>query len=73
MPEILQLAELVELDGVAEMKVGTGRIEAFLDLERLPPLELRDELGLDEQLFRPAFEYGQMVVDVEGQVFPRGY
>ena len=34
-PEILQLAQLVELHRVAEMQVGARRIEAFLDVERL--------------------------------------
>ena len=33
MSELLQLAELVELDRMAEMEVGTRRIESFLDLE----------------------------------------
>ena len=40
MPEILQLAQLVELHGVAEMEVGARRIEAFLDAQRLAAREL---------------------------------
>ena len=66
MAELLELPQLVELNGVAEMKVGARRVEALLDRERLPALELRHEFGLDQELFRPAFEHGQVMVDVEG-------
>ena len=48
--ELLQLPELVELDRVTQMQIGTGRIEAFLDPQRLAALELRGELGLGQLL-----------------------
>jgi hypothetical protein len=66
--EILQLLELVELNRVAQMKIGTGRIEAFLDPQRLAALELRGELGLDDQLVGAAFEDGELLGDVDPPV-----
>ena len=35
MAELLELSQLVEQHGVAEMKVGRARIEAGLDAQRL--------------------------------------
>ena len=66
MAQVLQLPQLVELDGVPEMEVGPGRIEAFLDPQRLAARELRDELALDDQLVGAALEYGEVVIEVEG-------
>src|SRR5207247_11323811 len=65
MPKLLELAQLVELNGVAEMKVGPRRVEALFDRQRLAALELRYELRLDQELFRPALEHGQVKVNVE--------
>ena len=69
MPEVLQLAQLVELDRVAQMQVRTSRIESFLDSERLPALQLGDELRLDEQLCRTPLEHRQMMMNVGGHFF----
>ena len=66
MAEVLQLAQLVELDRVAEVQVGPGRVEAFLDPQRLAAGELRRELGLDQQLVGAALEDGELVLDVDG-------
>src|SRR5262245_59790361 len=66
MPQVLQLAELVELDGVAEVEVRTRGIEPLLDPQRLAASELCRELALDDQLVGAALEHGQVVVDVEG-------
>src|SRR5204862_6207318 len=65
MSKVLQLAELVELDRIAEMEVGTRGTEPSLDLERLAARQLRDELGLDEDLLRAPFEHPQLVPDAE--------
>ena len=43
--EVLQLAQLVELHGVAEVQVGPRRVEALLDAQRLAARELGGELG----------------------------
>ena len=64
MAEILQLPQLVELNGVSQMEVGSSGVEAFLDAQRLAPRELRDKLGFDDQLVGAAHEYGELVGDV---------
>ena len=64
--EILQLPQLVELDRVAEVQVGPGRVEALLDPQRLAAGELRGELGLDQQLVGAAAEDRELVGDVDG-------
>jgi murein DD-endopeptidase MepM/ murein hydrolase activator NlpD len=64
--EVLQLAQLVELHGVAEVQVGPRRVEALLDPQRLAAGELGDELGLDEQFVGSALEHGEMVRYVDG-------
>ena len=63
--EILQLPQLVELDRVPEVEVGTGRIEAFLDSQGRAAGELGGELGLDQQLVGAAAEDRELVLDVE--------
>jgi len=51
-PQILELAQLVEDHGVAQMKVGGGRIHAKLDAERPPAGDALDQFGLDQQFRR---------------------
>src|SRR6516164_7292670 len=63
-PEVLELPELVELNGVAEVQVGPRRVEAFLDAQRLAALELRGELHLDDQLVGAALEDRKLMSDV---------
>ena len=59
--EILQLPQLVELDRVPEVEVGTGRIEALLDLQGFSAGELGRELGLDQQLVGAAAKDRELV------------
>ena len=66
MPEVLQLAKLVELHSMSKVQIGPGRVEAFLDSQRLAALELGFQLGLDDQLIRASFEDGQLVGKVDG-------
>jgi hypothetical protein len=48
MTQVLQLAQLVELDRMAEVEIGTGRVETFLDSQRFSARKLRRELALDQ-------------------------
>ena len=70
MAQILQLAKLVELNGVTKVKIGTRRIEALLDVERCAARELRTKLALDKELVGTAPEDLQLVFDVDGH--PKG-
>ena len=58
MAQILQLAQLVEDDGVAEVDVGRGRIEAELDSQgnagRFRARQLGEPLVFGQQLAGPA-------------------
>ncbi len=65
-PRSCSCAQLVELHRVAEVQVRPGRVEAFLDPERLPARKLGDELAFDEQLVGAALEHGKLVIDVDG-------
>ncbi len=56
MPEILQLAHLVEQHGVSQVQVGRGGIEARLDAQRATQLELFDQFGFEQQLFAATFD-----------------
>ena len=66
--EVLQLAQLVELDGVAEMQVGPGGIEAVLDAQRHAARELGHELALDQQLVGAALEDVELLPGVALEV-----
>ncbi len=48
-PQVLQLAHLVEQHGVAEVQVGRGRVETGLDAQRTPLFELLDQFGFEQQ------------------------
>ncbi len=49
MPEILELAQLVNKHRVSKVQVGRGWIKTGLDAKWLPTLELCDQLGLDQE------------------------
>ena len=65
MPQILQLAHLVEHHGVANVDVGRGRVQAQLDAQRharglgfrqfLQPVLLRNQLFAASQSHRQGF------------------
>ena len=65
MPQILQLAHLVQYDGVTQMKIRRGRIQPQFDTQRLAGFfrgrELLCKLGLDQQLFDAALHDGQRI------------
>ena len=64
--EVLQLAELVELNGVTDVEVGSRRVESLLDAQRLAARKLLGELAFHDELVGAALEHGKVVVEVEG-------
>jgi hypothetical protein len=69
-PEVLQLAHLVQHDRVADVDVGRGRVEPELDAQRLAggraARELLRELFLDQQFVDTALRDGERVADFVG-------
>jgi hypothetical protein len=66
-PQVLQLAQLVQHHGVAQVQVGRGRVEAQLDAQRLAALfgtrQFLGEFALDQQLVDTAFSNGKCFLD----------
>ena len=69
MPEILELAHLVQQHGVAEMKIRCRGIEAGFDLERTPLPQFFAEFGLSQDLIGATCKLSQLCRDVS-HVFP---
>ncbi len=67
MPEVLEVAQLLEHHGVPQVQVGRGRVEAELDLERRggPPgaLELGPQLGVHDDLGGAPADAGELLID----------
>jgi hypothetical protein len=57
-PGVLELAQLAEHDRVTEMDVGRRRVDAELDPQRPPLLELALELALRQDVDGVAEEVG---------------
>ena len=66
MAQILQLSQLVELNRVTKVKIGTRRIEPLLDVERLAARQLCTQLALDKELVGAAPEDLHLLFEVEG-------
>src|SRR5438876_5291501 len=66
-PEILEIAELAQDHGMAQMQIGRGGIETELDDQRAPraprTLELLAQLRLHDDARGAAAERAQLVVD----------
>ena len=56
MPEILQLAHLIEHHRMAKMQIGRGRIEPELDPQMAASLKLFLHFRLKDQLFGATFD-----------------
>ena len=65
-PELLEVLHLPHDHGVAEVDVGSGRIEADLDRERLPARELRLQVVALDEIDRALGEEGQLFVEIHG-------
>ena len=62
--EVLEVAQLVDQHGVAEVQVGRGRVEAGLDAQRAAGFEFFDQFGLDQQFVGAALDQRQLGVDL---------
>ena len=54
MPEVLELAHLVQDDGMAQVQVRRGRVEPRLHAQGLALGQLADEVLLDDQFMDAA-------------------
>ena len=67
MAELLEQAQLAQRDGVAEMNVDAGRVDAVLDAQRLAGLdaavELLAQLVLGDDLLDAAADQGELFID----------
>jgi hypothetical protein len=61
--EFLELAQLINKNGVTEMQIRRGRVETRLDPQRLTTLELFDQLSLNQNLFCTALDQRQLLFD----------
>jgi hypothetical protein len=61
-PKVLELAKFVEEDGVTEMEVRCGRVEASFDAEALAFSEALPQLGLDQKLVGASLYDGERVL-----------
>ena len=65
MPEILELPQLVEQDGVPRDEGRARRVEPFLDSQRRAAAELGGQLGLDQELGGAAAKDSELLWDVD--------
>ena len=63
-PELLELAHLVEQHRVPEVQVGGGRVEARLHVQRRAAPELPGEVGVGEHLARAPVQLRDLFVQV---------
>src|SRR5690606_15078 len=63
MAEVLELAQLINEDGMPEVQVRRGRVEARLDPQWLATLELFDQLGFHQEFIRTALDQRQLLFD----------
>jgi hypothetical protein len=60
MAQFLELTQLINKDGMTQVQVGSRRVEPGLDAQWLATLELRDQLGLDQEFIRTALDQRQL-------------
>jgi hypothetical protein len=63
--EVLEVAQLVDQHGMAEVQVRRGRVKAGLDAQGAAGFQLVDELGLDQQFVGAALDQRQLGVDID--------
>ncbi|MCY1416064.1 hypothetical protein D9M71_315650 [compost metagenome] len=63
MPQLLELAQLVDQDSMPKVQVRGGWIETGLDPQRLTALQLGHQFCLDQNLFCTALDQRQLLFD----------
>ncbi|MNW16776.1 hypothetical protein D3C71_2157480 [compost metagenome] len=56
MPQLLELAQLINKHCMTQVQVRRRRVKASLDAQRLATLELLDQFGFDQYLFRTTLD-----------------
>jgi hypothetical protein len=69
--QILELAHLVEQDGMTEVEIGRGGIETGFDAQRSPRFKFLDQLGFDKKLVAAAPDDFKGVFDGRHGIFRR--
>ena len=62
MSQILELAQLVDEHGVAEMQIRRGRVETGLDAQASPGFQAFHELAFDQYFIRATLDQCQRFV-----------
>ena len=63
MPQLLELAQLVDQHCVPEVQVRRGRIETGLDAQRLAALQLGHQFRLDKNFLCATLDQRQLLFD----------
>ncbi len=67
MPELLELAQLVDENGVAKVQIRCGGVEARLDAQRLAALDSLAQIRLVNEVHRPPLQLAQLIVNTRRQ------
>lgn len=71
MPQVLELAQLINKHGMAKMQIGSGRVEAGLDPQGLATLQLGHQFRLYQDLVCTALDQRQLLFNrLHLQVLP---
>lgn len=64
MTQFLEVTQLVDEHGMAQVQVRRRRVKARLHAKRLSLLQFLDQFGLDQQLIRTALDQRQRIFDM---------
>ena len=67
MPELLELAQLVDENGVAKVQIRRGGVEARLDAQRLAALDSLAQIRLVNEVHRAPLQLAQLIVNTRRQ------
>src|SRR5690606_12973657 len=70
-PQLLEMAHLVDQHGVTEMQIGRGGVEAGLHTQGTAALEFLDQFGLDQQGVGAALDHVDRRLDFSQSISPK--